>query len=109
MNQLQHRQTEARLRIMNPDGTPMANQEIQIDQATHTFLFGCGVFDAVALMKTEDEKQKAFLQDRLDKWLGLFNYGTVPFYWGRYEPVEGQTAYEETMAAPGGCRPEACA
>ncbi|MBQ6506377.1 MAG: endo-1,4-beta-xylanase [Clostridia bacterium] len=99
MNQLQHRQTEARLRIMNPDGTPIANQEIQIDQATHTFLFGCGVFDAVALMKTEDEKQKAFLQDRLDKWLGLFNYGTVPFYWGRYEPVEGQTAYEETMAA----------
>ena len=99
MNQLQHRQTEARLRIMNPDGTPIANQEIQIDQATHTFLFGCGAFDAVALMKTEDEKQKAFLQDRLDKWLGLFNYGTMPFYWGRYEPVEGQTAYEETMAA----------
>ena len=99
MNQWQHRQTDTRLRILNPDGTPKANQEIQIDQTTQTFLFGCGVFDAVALMKTEDEQQKAFLQDRLDKWLGLFNYGTLPFYWGRYEPAEGQTAYNETMAA----------
>ena len=99
MNQLQHRQTDTRLRILNPDGTPKANQEIQIDQTTQNFLFGCGVFDAVALMKTEDEQQKAFLQDRLDKWLGLFNYGTLPFYWGRYEPAEGQTAYNETMAA----------
>ena len=33
------------------------------------------------------------------KWLKLFNYGTLPFYWGRYEPVEGQTAFPETMAA----------
>ena len=99
MNQWQHRQTDTRLRILNPDGTPKANQEIQIDQTTQNFLFGCGVFDAVALMKTEDEQQKAFLQDRLDKWLGLFNYGTLPFYWGRYEPAEGQTAYNETMAA----------
>ena len=65
MNQLQHRQTEARLRIMNPDGTPIANQEIQIDQATHTFLFGCGAFDTVALMKATDEKQRAFLLERM--------------------------------------------
>ena len=99
MNQWQHRQTDTRLRILNPDGTPKGNQEIQIDQTAQTFLFGCGVFDAVALMKTEDEQQKAFLQDRLDKWFGLFNYGTMPFYWGRYEPAEGQTAYNETMAA----------
>ena len=35
----------------------------------------------------------------MEKWLALFNYGTLPFYWGRYEPVEGQTAYPETFAA----------
>ncbi len=98
MSALEHRKAEASLRILNPDGTPAAGKEIRIDQRSHQFLFGCGAFDAIAMMKTQDEQRKAFLQDRMDKWLGLFNYGTVPFYWGRYEPEEGHTAYEETMA-----------
>jgi len=96
---LQHRKAHAGLRILNPDGTPAAGQPVQIDQVSHRFLFGCGAFDAVAMSKTGDEKQRAFLRERMDKWLALFNYGTLPFYWGRYEPEEGKTAYDETMAA----------
>ena len=99
MDQLKHRRAEARLRILNPDGTPAAGLSVQIDQVSHQFLFGCGAFDAVAMMKIQDEKEKAFLAQRMEKWLALFNYGTLPFYWGRYEPVEGQTAFTETMAA----------
>lgn len=94
-----HRKAAARLRLQNPDGTPAAYQSVQISQTSHRFLFGCGAFDAVALMKTRDEAQKAFLGQRMEKWLALFNYGTLPFYWGRYEPTEGQTAFPETMAA----------
>ena len=99
MDQLKHRRAEARLRVLLPDGSPAANQKVRIDQTAHDFLFGCGAFDAVAMMKTEDEKEKDFLRERMDKWLALFNYGTLPFYWGRYEPEEGHTAYTETMAA----------
>ena len=99
MDQLKHRKADARLQLLNPDGTPAANCPVRIDQISHQFLFGCGAFDAVELMRTQDETQKAFLQERLNKWLKLFNYGTLPFYWGRYEPVEGKTAYPETMAA----------
>ena len=99
MEQLKHRQADARLKILNPDGTPFANRPVQIDQTSHQFLFGCGAFDAVALMKIPDEQRKAFLRQRMEKWLALFNYGTLPFYWGRYEPEEGKTAYPETMAA----------
>ena len=99
MHNLDHRRNTVSLQIMNPDGTPAAGRHVQIDQTGHQFLFGCGVFDAVDLMKTTDEKEKAFLAERLDKWLGLFNYGTLPFYWGRYEPVEGKPAFTETMAA----------
>ena len=99
MDQLKHRKAEAKLRIMNPDGSPAANLPVRIDQVSHQFLFGCGAFDAVALMKTGDEAQQTFLKERMEKWLKLFNYGTLPFYWGRYEPVEGQTAYPETIAA----------
>lgn len=99
MDQLNHRKATARLRILNPDGTPAAGRSVRIDQVSHQFLFGCGAFDAVELMRTKDEQKKAFLQERMKKWLALFNYGTLPFYWGRYEPVEGMTAYTETMAA----------
>ena len=95
----EHRKAKARLQILNPDGTPANHKAVSVHQVSHQFLFGCGAFDAVELMKTQDAKEKAFLQERMGKWLSLFNYGTLPFYWGRYEPVEGQTAYRETMGA----------
>ena len=94
-----HRKADVRLQILNPDGTPAIRKSVRADQVSHRFLFGCGAFDTVDLMKTQDAGDRAFLQERMEKWLALFNYGTLPFYWGRYEPVEGQTAYTETMAA----------
>ena len=99
MNNLNHRRAEARLRILHADVTPAANVPVRVDQISHKFLFGCGAFDAVAMNKVPDEKIRAFLRERMEKWLGLFNYGTLPFYWGRYEPEEGKTAYPETMEA----------
>ncbi len=99
MNDLNHRKADAYLRVLNPDGSAAANRTVQVDQTAHKMLFGCGAFDAVALQKTDDENRRRLLEDRLGKWLKLFNYGTLPFYWGRYEPEEGKTAYAETMAA----------
>ena len=93
------RRASAVLQLLNADGTPAANRAVQADQVSHEFLFGCGAFDAVALMKCPEGERHAFLAERMEKWLALFNYGTLPFYWGRYEPAEGQTAYAETMAA----------
>ncbi len=99
MNQLKHRQAAATLQILNPDGSPAAGRSVRIDQVSHQFLFGCGAFDAVEIMRTKDEGRRSLLLDRMNKWFGLFNYGTLPFYWGRYEPVEGHTASVETLAA----------
>lgn len=99
MDRFSHRKGKACVLILQENGQPAANQEIVIDQSSHQFLFGCGAFDAVKLMKTQDESMRAFLAERMDKWLKLFNYGTLPFYWGRYEPREGTTAFPETYAA----------
>ena len=99
MDSLEHRKASARVRILDPDGSPAANRPIRIDQTGHQFLFGCGAFDAVYLSMIRDEEKKRRVQEGLEKWLKLFNYGTLPFYWGRYEPVEGQTAERETLAA----------
>jgi len=98
-NPLAHRKAGARLHILNPDGTPASGKAVRVDQVSHSFLFGCGAFDAVEMMKTQDETQRDFLLERMEKWLALFNFGTFPFYWGRYEPEEGRTAYPETAAA----------
>ena len=99
MEQLKHRRAAAALQLLNPDGSPAAGRTVRVDQVSHQFLFGCGAFDAVELMRTRDDRQRSFLQERMEKWLKLFNYGTLPFYWGRYEPEEGRTAFPETMAA----------
>ena len=56
MDSLNHRKATARLRLLQADGTPLAGAKVTLDQTSHQFLFGCGAFDAVAMMKTEDEK-----------------------------------------------------
>ncbi len=99
MNALEHRKGKACLKILNPDGTPAAHRPVHTDQVTHDFLFGCGAFDFLPLANVRDRPCPAVLQTRTEKWLSLFNYGTLPFYWGRYEPTEGHTAQAETMAA----------
>ena len=95
---LQHRKARAGLQILEPNGVPAAHKELAIDQVSHQFLFGCGAFDAVALNVVPDEKVRTAISQRFDKWFRLFNYGTIPFYWGRYEAEEGKPAFRETMA-----------
>lgn len=90
MDALAHRKASARLRLVRGDGTPVAHTPVEIRQTSHAFLFGCGASGAFGPEASNP---------RLEKWLALFNYGTLPFYWGRYEPVEGQTRREETLAA----------
>ena len=64
-NDLAHRRAEARLRVLNPDGTPAARRSVRVDQVSHSFLFGCGAFDAVELMKTRDRERCDFLLERM--------------------------------------------
>lgn len=92
-----HRKATVKIQLCRADGSPIACQTVKADQISSQFLFGCGCFDAVELFKTNDPAKKAFLSNRLDNWLKLFNYGTLPFYWGRYEPVENHPIDEVTM------------
>lgn len=98
MDELKHRKGEVRLQVVGEDGKPLANTPVEVDQVSHKFLFGCGAFDAIALQEAQDPERRAFLEERMEKWLGLFNYGTIPFYWRRYEPEEGSPREEVTLA-----------
>lgn len=105
-----HRYSKARIRIVDSEGRPVAGKKVSFEQKTHEFLFGSGAFDAVpyctaidptAISFFTDKKEidKDFYKDRVDKWVNLFNYGTLPFYWGGYEPKEGDVQYISRMNA----------
>ena len=97
MSRLEHRRASARLRILTPDGAPLANAAVRFDQTRHDFLFGCGCFEAVELGACRDDARRGALEDRLRKWLALFNFATLPFYWGQFEPIEGEPRTAELL------------
>ncbi len=94
-----HRRAGKTLRVTDTFGNPLKNTKLQLKQVKHAFLFGCGAFDINSYFETEDEEKKAMYQERMDLWFDLFNYGTLPFYWGGYEPVEGEPHWQSRMAA----------
>ncbi len=94
---LEHRKATVALRVVDATGNPVAGRKLRLDQTSHDFLFGSGAFDAIP--RTNEHKDDPFFRDRMDKWLRLFNYGTMSFYWGRYEPEEGKPEYVSRMNA----------
>ena len=93
----EHRRAAAVIRVRDASGRPVARRRLRLEQRRHDFRFGCGAFDAIPF--ANGGQDDPFLRDRTEKWLRLFNYGTLPFYWGRYEPEEGRTDFAGLMNA----------
>lgn len=119
---MNHRKAAAKIRILGANGKPAANTTVHINQINHEFLFGCGAFETLPYVHAQivqldknaplpsgpDGKQfteqellaaRARFEDRMNKWLKLFNYGTLPFYWGNFEPEEGNPHTQLLMDA----------
>lgn len=91
------RKSKSLLHVTDSNGNAIANSSLRLKQTNHEFLFGCGAFDALA--KAAGAPNPEFWDDRLNKWLAVYNYGTVPFYWGGFEPEEGKPNTENLMKA----------
>ena len=88
-----HRIGECLVKVIDKNGNPVGDKDLVLNQKSHEFLFGCGAFDFMDFPGiTPSEERRA-------KWLDLMNYGTLPFYWGRYEPEEGHVEYEQLKTA----------
>mgnify|MGYP001266200636 CR=1 FL=1 len=76
----EHRMATNNVRFVGNDGSPLKSKKIGVSQVNHKFLFSCGAFDSVPLVNNEVEgKDKEILKERFDKWLALFNAGTLLF------------------------------
>ncbi len=85
-----HRIGEKTITILKKDGKPAANCELTIKQIKHQFLFGSTAFEAIPLVNNELEGPKKELTEEIfQKYFEVFNYSTLPFYWARFEPTEG--------------------
>lgn len=98
-DKLTHRKAQCKLRIVDEQGKPVAGARIALKQTNHEFLFGCGAFDMLPYANAAEGEDIAFLKDRVDKWLALYNYGTLPFYLGKFEPEEGKPETVSRMNA----------
>jgi GH35 family endo-1,4-beta-xylanase len=110
MDKFNHRKATVKLLLKDASGNPLKNTGIKADQKTHKFLFGCGAFDVAGVVMPDDftfpgadpEKMKMMKKssiERMEKFKKLFNYGTIPFYWGGYEHIEGKPNQEMTLAS----------
>ena len=99
MNNYEHRKSKTIISLKNKDGSPASKVSVRAKLINHEFLFGAGAFDILAYLNVEDESFKEKLLPRVERWEDLFNYGTLPFYWGRYEPEEGKTGKDGMIKA----------
>ena len=95
-----HRRSNCELVLRDAQGKPMPGRKVHVELKNHEFLFGCGNFWLLELLDPDTPAQtKEVLQKYWDAWSEVFNYATLPFYQGRYEPQEGVTQQEKTLRA----------
>ncbi|HEY9574564.1 MAG TPA: endo-1,4-beta-xylanase [Lachnospiraceae bacterium] len=110
MKGIMHRRASQNLVFKDTQGNKITNTSVKVKLINHQFLFGCGAFDAIMatekkdagvidFYQEQDSVGKEFFEDRMKKWLDVFNYGTLPFYWGGFEPKEGAPFSASRMRA----------
>jgi len=89
---MKHRTASCEISAHTIDGSPAKNRKCTIRQTNHKFLFGCNGFKFIPIanneIKDDDiEKSESYIRSFTD----IFNFATLPFYWGKYEHIQGQT------------------
>jgi GH35 family endo-1,4-beta-xylanase len=85
----QYRKGDAAIEVIDKRGNHISNVLVDVHQQTHEFLFGCNLFVLGQLQTPElnTKYETAFAK--------LFNFATIPFYWGDLEPEEGKPRFME--------------
>ncbi len=85
---------DLRVAVRGARGKPVAGADVRVEMTRSAFLFGCNCY---SLDPGNSEPWQAAYQR---EFTDLFNYATLPFYWGSFEEERGKPQYDrlETMA-----------
>ena len=90
MDRWESRKACCRIRVTDKAGKPAANTALRAELKNHEFLFGTNAFFSMALANGAAPEKQAYLERVYDEWKQTFNYATLVFYLGRYEPERGK-------------------
>ncbi|MBC7292353.1 MAG: endo-1,4-beta-xylanase [Actinotalea sp.] len=87
--------------VVGPDGAPLPHAEVTVEQVRPALAIGNIGFDLIPLANGETELDPAEVEtfggasvEQLEHlgelFVQVFDTATLPFYWGRFEPVRGR-------------------
>ncbi|MBW3623864.1 MAG: endo-1,4-beta-xylanase [Armatimonadetes bacterium] len=93
-----HRMGELKVLVRDKKGRPVRNATVTVEQTRHAFLFGCNLFNF------QPENTEPWQAAYRERFAALFNFATLPFYWGSVVRERGKTRHERIEAMARWCR-----
>lgn len=92
-----YRKGDLSISVRDAKGRPVKNAVITVQQTRHAFLFGANIFglNPADMSPTQKAYQERFT--------GLLNYATLPFYYGAFESTQGKPDYARLDAMAQWC------
>jgi len=94
----EHRKGSLVVKVLGAGGQPAPGAQVEVEMVRHQFLFGCNLFMWGRFGNESDEE--AYRK----RFADLFNFATLPFYWGGYERRRGEPLHESREAMARWCR-----
>ena len=97
---LAHRKGKCEITLRDENGQAIAGKQVKLELKKHAFMFGCNIFWLPEwLSPNVKSERRELLESYWQTWSDVFNFGTLPFYQGQYEPIEGKPNQENMMRA----------
>lgn len=84
---LRNRRSDGVILVRDASGKPLPGASVRVEQQRHEFLFGANFFRFARITDAEREQQYR------ERFAGVFNFGTLGFYWSGYEAARGRPSY----------------
>lgn len=94
------RMGRVRVEVRHRDGRPVAGIQVHLAQTKHEFLFGCNLFELQTDVGTISQAQQQYR----DRFAALFNFATLPFYWGDFQGDREHPKYARLDAMARWCK-----
>lgn len=93
----QNRVGAGTITVLDANGQPLTNATVHVELLNHDFLFGASLagYETFSTTAMNDLYEQ--------KFSGLFNYATIPFYWNTIEPVQGSIDFPRLDSMIGWC------